>query len=75
MEGPPPELEPLLLARFGPGDWQAEAWDTELVRYLVETRATLRLTARARDTSGGRAEERRFYAKVYHDKEIGEQPY
>jgi hypothetical protein len=26
MSGPPPELEPLLLARFGTGDWRAEAW-------------------------------------------------
>ena len=72
MEGPPPELEPLLLARFGLGDWRAEAWNVEPVRYLTEKRATLRLTARAQDAATGRAEEKRFYAKVYHDEE-GEQ--
>ena len=75
MEGPPPQLEPLLLARFGPGDWQIEAWDVEPVRYLAEMRATLRLAVRVRDATTGRAEERRFYAKIYHDKEKGEQTY
>ena len=72
MAGPPPELEPLLLARFGPGDWQAEAWNVEPVRYLAGRRATLRLTVLARDAATGRAEERRFYVKVYNDEE-GEQ--
>ena len=33
VAGPPPELEPLLLARFGAGDWRAEAWNIEPVRY------------------------------------------
>jgi hypothetical protein len=75
MVGPPPELEPLLLARFGSGDWQAEAWDTEVVRYLAERRVTLRLAVRARDAVTGRAEERRFYAKVYNNEETGEQTY
>ena len=72
MVGPPPELEPLLLSRFGPGDWQAEAWEAEPVRYQAELRATLRLTVRARDTATGRAAEKRFYVKVYHN-EKGEQ--
>jgi hypothetical protein len=75
MAGPPPELEPLLLDRFGPGDWQTEMWEVEPVRYLVEMRATLRLTVQARDETTGRIEERRFYAKVYHDEEQGEQTY
>ena len=75
MAGPPPELTPLLLARFGPGEWRAEEWEVELVRYLAETRATLRLRARARDAETGRAEERRFYAKVYNKEEKGEQTY
>jgi len=69
-----PELESLLLARFGPGDWHTEAWDIEPVRYHVDMRATLRLSARARDAATGRAEERRFYAKVYSE-EVGEQTY
>src|SRR5215204_3368159 len=72
MVGPPPELEPLLLSRFGPGDWQAEAWEAEPVRYRADLRATLRLTVRARDTATGRAAEKRFYVKVYHN-EKGEQ--
>ena len=71
MAGPPPDLEPLLLARFGPGDWRAEAWDVESVRYRVIQRAALRLTARARENATGRVEERRFYAKVYLGGERG----
>jgi Ser/Thr protein kinase RdoA (MazF antagonist) len=75
MSGPPPEVEPLLLARFGPGHWQAEAWDIEPVRYLAAVRVTLRLTMRARQTMIGRAEERRFYMKVYREETTGEQTY
>jgi hypothetical protein len=75
MEGPPPELEPLLLERFGPGDWRVEAWDVEPLKYMAELRATFRLTAQARDAATGRTEKRRFYAKVYHDEEVGEQTY
>ena len=75
MAGPPPELEPLLLARFGPGDWQAEAWDVEPVQHVPESRATLRLTSRAQDAATGRVEEKRFYAKVYANDENGKQTY
>jgi len=75
MAGPPPELEPLLLARFGPGDWRAEAWDVETVRYRASSRCTLRLTVQAQDATTGRAEERCFYAKVYGNEERGEQTY
>lgn len=71
MAGPPPDLEPLLLARFEPGEWRAEAWDVEPVRYRVIQRAALRLTARARKPATGRVEERRFYAKVYLEGEKG----
>lgn len=75
VAGPPPGLEPLLLDRFGAGDWRAEAWEVETVRYLAESRAILRLTARAREVATGRVEEKRFYAKVYKDDEKGEQTY
>lgn len=75
MKGPPPELEPLLLARFGPGNWQVEAWYTDPIRYLAEVRGTLRYTVRARDAATNRVEERRFYAKVYRDGEQGKQTY
>ena len=75
MAGPPSELEPLFLDRLGRGDWQVEAWEVEPVRYLAEKRATLRLTMRARNAAAGQTEERRFYAKVYHNEEQGEQFY
>jgi Ser/Thr protein kinase RdoA (MazF antagonist) len=75
MSGPPPELEPLLLARFGAGDWRAEAWNVEPVRYRPDMRAALRLTAQARDASTGEVKERRFYAKIYRKKEEGERTY
>ena len=75
LEAPPPELEPLLLAQLGRGDWRVEAWDVEPVRYRVGLRATLEFTVRARDAATGRAEERRFYAKVYSKEEEGEQTY
>jgi hypothetical protein len=75
MAGPPPELEPLLLARFGAGDWRAEEWHVKAVRYLANLRATLRLTVRAQDAATGRTEERRFYAKIHRSEESGEQTY
>ena len=75
MSGPPPDLEPLLLARFGTGDWRAKAWNVEPVRYRVDMRAALRLTVRARDTITGRVERRRFYAKIYRKEEEGERTY
>jgi Phosphotransferase enzyme family len=71
--GPPPELEPVLLSRFGAGDWCAEAWNIEPVRYRDQG-AVLRYTAKARDAATGGRTEKRFYAKVYrHEK--GEQTY
>jgi hypothetical protein len=75
MAGPPRELEPLLIARFGSGDWQAEAWNIEPVRYRAELRATLRLTVGAQDAATNRTEEKRFYAKVYRNQEKGERTY
>jgi hypothetical protein len=71
--GPPPELEPVLIGRFGPGDWRVEAWNVEPVRYR-EQGAVLRYTAKGRNAATGERTERRFYAKVYrHEK--GEQTY
>ena len=74
VAGPPPELEPLLLTRFGPGDWRVEAWNVELVRYRGQGEAVLWCTASARNAATGRRTERRFYAKV-HRHEKGEQTY
>ncbi len=65
MAGRSPELEAPVLARFG-RDRRVEAWDVELVRYRAELGATVRLTVRA-GKKGTSDEERRFYAKVYHD--------
>jgi hypothetical protein len=71
--GPPPELEPVLLGRFGPGDWSVEAWNVESVRYRDQG-AVLRYTAKARKAATGGRTEKSFYAKVYrHEK--GEQTY
>jgi hypothetical protein len=70
--GPPPELEPVLLGRFGSGDWRVEAWNIEPVRYR-EQGAVLRYMAKARNAATGERE-KSFYAKVYrHEK--GEQTY
>jgi hypothetical protein len=68
MAGPPPELAPSLLARFGPEGWRLVGWDAASVRYRVDTRATLRLTVRARHDASGREEGRGFYAKVFRDE-------
>jgi hypothetical protein len=73
MAGPTSELEPVLLAEFGEGEWRTEAWDTEPVQYQPETKATLRLTVRARDATSGRSEEKRFYAQVYNSDVGAEQ--
>jgi hypothetical protein len=71
--GPPPELETVLLGRFGPGDWRVQAWNTEPVRYL-DRGVVLRYTARARNAATGRRTEKSFYAKVYRYKKA-EQTY
>jgi hypothetical protein len=71
--GPPPELEPVLVGRFGPGEWRIQAWNVEPVRYR-EQGAVLRYTAKARNAATGGTREKSFYAKVYrHEK--GEQTY
>src|SRR5215217_7525938 len=69
-----PELEPVLLGRFGPGDWRVEVWNTEPVRYREQRGAVLRYTARVRNAGTGRRREKSFYAKV-HRHEKGEQTY
>jgi len=75
MAGPSPELEPLLLGRFGPGDWRLEAWNVEPVRYREQGGAVLCYTGKARNAATGGRKERRFYAKVYRHDEKGEQTY
>jgi hypothetical protein len=67
--GPPPELEPVLLGRFGPGDWRVQAWNIEPVRYRDQG-AVLRYTAKGRDAATGTRREKSFYAKVYRYKKV-----
>jgi hypothetical protein len=72
--GPPPELEPVLLGRFGEGEWRLEAWNVQPVRYREQGGAVLRYTGKARNAATGGRTEKSFYAKVYrHEK--GEQTY
>jgi hypothetical protein len=74
MAGPPPELEPVLLGRFGAGEWRIEACNVEPVRYREQGGAVLRYRAKARNAATGGRTEKSFYAKVYrHEK--GEQTY
>jgi hypothetical protein len=74
MAGPPPELEPVLLDRFGAGEWRLEACNVEPVRYREQGGAVLRYGAKARNAATGGRREKSFYAKVYrHEK--GEQTY
>lgn len=70
MAGPSPEIESALLADFGK-TWQTSGWDAELVRYRSELGATVRVSLRATEAATGGTEERRFYAKAYHN-EAGE---
>lgn len=71
MAGPSPDLAALLLTHFGLGDWRAETWSTEPIRYRAELGAVLQYSVLARDAATGGSVERRFYAKVYHDDEGG----
>jgi hypothetical protein len=70
--GPPSELEPVLLGRFGSGEWRLEACNVQPVRYR-EQGAVLRYRAKARNAATGERIERCFYAKVYRDEGQGQQ--
>ncbi|HEY2951076.1 MAG TPA: phosphotransferase [Verrucomicrobiae bacterium] len=65
MAGPLGELEPRLLACFGPGEWQAEQRDVQPARYRTELSAVLRYTLQARNVATAHRETRRFFVKVY----------
>jgi phosphotransferase family enzyme len=67
MAAPSPDLEPLFFS--GPGEWQAEAWSVEPIRYRAGARVVIRHQVEARDAAAGRGYRRRFYAKVYRDDE------
>jgi hypothetical protein len=74
VTGPPPEVESLLMAQFGPGDWRPEAWTIDPIRYRAEKAAVLKYSVQARDGATGKREERGFYLKVYGN-EKGEPTY
>jgi tRNA A-37 threonylcarbamoyl transferase component Bud32 len=69
MTGPPSDLVPHLLTEFGQGDWQLAGWDARAVQYRADMRAIVWLGVRATTASGGVADERPFYAKIYRDPE------
>lgn len=60
-------LEPLLLARLGPGAWRAGECTLEPTRYRTELGAALRCTLQARDAATGAQRALRCYLKVYRD--------
>src|SRR5437870_1345724 len=62
------DIEPLLLARLGPGQWRAEERNIEPTRYRTELGAALKCTMQARDALTARNETLRCYLKVYRDQ-------
>lgn len=69
IAGTLPELKPLFLARFGPGEWDFEECKVEPIRYRAQLCAVLRYTIKAREIAKGRMEAKRFYVKIYRDDE------
>jgi len=65
MNGALRGIEPLLLARLGPGQWHIEERRIEPTRYRTELGAALRYTLRARDALTARSQTLRCYLKVY----------
>jgi len=66
------DLEPLLLSRLGPGQWQAAAAMIEPSRYRTELGAVFRCGLIAREAETGHSETLRCYMKVYRDERGGE---
>ena len=73
LDGALRDLEPLLLARLGPGRWQAGERTIEPTRYRTELGAVLRCSLPARDAGTGRGETVRCYLKVYCDERGAEE--
>src|SRR5207247_5816225 len=68
LAGPSSELEPLLLSRFGPGDWHIEAWNIEPIYYRPGAALVLRHAVQARDGANGTVSEKRIYLKVFSSR-------
>jgi hypothetical protein len=69
---PPPELEPVFLAAFGPGDWHMAFCSVEPVQYRIGRAAVLRYEVEARTPSMTTGERKSFYVKAYRKEEQGE---
>ena len=69
LNGATRDLEPLLLALLGPGDWHAGPATLEPRRYRAELGAVLRYALPARDAASGRSASTSCYLKVYRNRE------
>ena len=69
MEGSLAELRDPIIARFGPGEWRLDEWQSEAIRYRVDLRASVKLTVSATESRSGRTWDRRFFAKIYADSD------
>jgi aminoglycoside phosphotransferase (APT) family kinase protein len=67
MTGRAPRVEAAIVADLGPGEWQVTAWAAEALRYRVDQRAMVRVTATARNGASGASEDRRLYAKLFRE--------
>ena len=68
------QLEPLLLARLGPGVWAVEERTIEPSRYRTELGAALEHRIRVQDSQSGRRETLRCFLKLYR-KDHGAEAY
>src|SRR5436190_2617546 len=62
------DVDPLLLTRLGPGEWEVEDRTIETARYRTERGAVLRYTIRAREIQSARRETLTCYLKVYRNE-------
>ncbi len=61
-------VDPLLLTRLGPGEWEVEDRTIETARYRTERGAVLRYSIGARDVRSARRETLACYLKVYRNE-------
>ncbi len=66
-----PAFVNVLLGENGPGDWQVEKWEAEVVRYRPDMRAMVRVGALARAKASEEIVARNAFAKVYREEEEG----
>jgi hypothetical protein len=61
-------IEPVLLARLGPGEWRVEDRHWVPTRYRTELGAALKYALRARDAQAATSKTLRCYLKVYRNE-------